>query len=353
MERKKSYHLQDLATLTGSQLIGNPQYQVEDVADIETATPQDVSFLSNPRYKQAMKNSQAGVICIDKHTTPLDNKNFLICLDPSRTFQQIVELFHPQRLYSSGFSGIHPTAVVHPSAQIGQEVTISPYAVIDENVVIGDKTFIGAGVYIGPETFIGQGSLIHARVVIRERCVIGQGVIIQPGAIIGSCGFGYTMDQQGRHTKLNQVGNVILEDEVEIGANTTIDRARFKSTRIGKGSKIDNLVQIAHGVVIGPHNIIVAQTGIAGSTTTGKYVVLGGQVGVGGHLYLGDGVMVAAQSGVTKSLSAGKYGGMPAIPLNTYNRIQVFLRHIETYVNQIKTQEERLLKLEQHESPQV
>lgn len=217
---------------------------------------------------------------------------------------------------------------------------------IDENVKVGKGTFIGAGVYVGPDTLIGHSCLIHPRVVIREGCHIGHHVVIQPGAVIGSCGFGYTTDRQGRHIKLNQVGNVFIEDHVEIGANTTIDRARFKHTYISQGSKIDNLVQLGHGVSIGAHNIIVAQTGIAGSTSTGRHVVLAGQVAVAGHLNLSDEVTVAGKSGVTKSLSSGKYGGIPAVPLQEYNRNQVFLRNIEQYVKQLKDLSKRIQILE-------
>lgn len=203
--------------------------------------------------------------------------------------------------------------------------------------MIGPDTFVGAGAYIGPYTTIGSSCIIHPRVVIREECIVGNRVIIQPGAVIGSCGFGYMTDKSGKHVKLNQAGNVIIANDVEIGANTTIDRSRIKSTMVGEGTKIDNLVQLGHGVKIGAHNIIVAQTGIAGSTTTGRHVVLAGQVAVAGHLHLSDGVTVAGKSGVTKSLATGKYGGSPAIDLNEYNRNQVLLRNIEKYIDQLKS----------------
>lgn len=347
MNNKKKFNLQELATLTNSKLMGNPAHLICQVADLETALSEDASFLANPRYLKAMQNSQAGVIFVDQHVPLIEGKNYLISEHPSRAFQQLVDLLHPQRAHPSGFTGIHPSAVIHPTVQLEEGVTVSPQAVIDEGVKIGAHTFIGAGVYVGPHTQIGQHCVIHARVIIREDCVIGNRVILQPGAIIGSCGFGYTTDKQGRHVKLNQVGIVSLEDDVEIGANTTIDRARFKSTRIGQGSKIDNLVQIGHGVCLGPHNIIVAQTGIAGSTTTGKYVVLAGQVAIAGHLHLADGVTVAAKSGVTKSLSTGKYGGFPAEPLDKHNRNQVYLRRLEGYVTLLKKLEERLQKIEQ------
>lgn len=347
--QEKKLSLAALAEMTNSKLAGNPSHEIRNVADLESATKEDASFLANPRYIQAMKKSLAGVVFIDQQTFDQyqdSEKNFLINSNPSGAFQAAVELFHKQRKKPSGFEGIHPTAVVHPTAKIGQGVTLCPHAVIDEEAVIGDGTYIGAGAYIGAETVVGSQCIIHPHVTVREQCLIGNRVILQPGAVIGSCGFGYTTDKEGRHIKLNQVGNVTIEDDVEIGANTTVDRSRFKTTRIGRGSKIDNLVQIAHGVIIGQYNIIVAQTGIAGSTETGKYVVLAGQVAVTGHVKLDDGVVVSACSGVTKSLSKGTYGGLPVMPMEQYNRNRVFVRNLETYVNQIKDLEKRLKIIE-------
>lgn len=351
MAPKKSFTLETLAILTNCQLIGHPLHEIFDVADLESAGPQDASFFSNPRYQQALNTSQAGVIFIDPQTPLVDGKNYLISEQPSRAFQQLVDTLHPPKKHPSGFKGIHPSAVIHETAQLAEGVSVGPHAVIDEGVQVGAGTFIGAGVYIGPETTIGHSCLIHPRVVIREECRIGNRVVIQPGAVIGSCGFGYTTDKQGRHIKLNQVGNVLIEDDVEVGANTTIDRARFKNTKVGEGSKLDNLVQIGHGVSLGKHNIIVAQTGIAGSTSTGHYVVLAGHVAVAGHLHLEDGVTVAGKSGVSKSLSTGKYGGIPAVPLHEYNRNQVLLRQIGSYIQQVKTLFARLETLEKQLCP--
>lgn len=336
MKKNQAYSLKELAALTNSKLIGNPDHMITGVADLESASTSDASFFSNARYLHAFNHSTAGVIFIGPEIKQSENKNYLISERPSAAFQYLIDLFHPQRTSPSGFTGIHSSAVIHSSAKIGEGVSIGPHATIDEGVVIGNHTFIGAGTYIGADSRIGSNCLIHPRVTIREHSEIGNRVIIQPGAVIGSCGFGYVTNAQGIHVKLNQVGNVQIEDDVEIGANTTIDRSRFKSTIIQKGSKIDNLVQLGHGVTIGRHNLIVSQTGIAGSTTTGEYVVLGGQVAIAGHLKIGDHVMVAGKSGVTKSLVKGKYGGIPAQPLEEYNRNQVFLRNIEKYMSQIK-----------------
>lgn len=346
MKPARSIPLSDLAKLTNSKLIGSPHHLIIGVADLDHATAEDASFFSNPRYQQALKKTLAGVVFVS-HETPLEEgKNYLISDQPSQGFQKLVDFLFPLRASPSGFKGIHPSAVIHATAQIAEGVTIGPHAVVDEGVRIDKGTFIGAGTYIGPDTCIGPDCLIHANVSIREECLIGCRVIIQPGAVIGSCGFGYITDKQGNHVKLNQVGNVILEDDVEIGANTTIDRARFKSTIVGKGSKIDNLVQLGHGCSLGSHNIIVAQTGIAGSTTTGKYVTLAGQVAVAGHLNLADGVMVAGKSGVTKSLQKGKYSGIPALPIEEHNRNGVFLRKIESYVKELNKLKKRIQEVE-------
>lgn len=333
------YTLAELSLAVSAQLHGDPEAKISGINTLEEATPVDASFLANPRYNEAMKKSQAGVICVSPQTPLLEGKNFLISPDPSRTFQQIVELLIPSS--TSGFSGIHPSAVIHPTAQIGPNVTIGPCAVIDRHVKIGANTHIGPNCSIGFEVEIGTDCLIHPHCTIRERCRLGHRVILQPGAVIGSCGFGYTTDPMGCHRKLEQVGIVILEDDVEIGANTTIDRSRFKTTLIRKGTKIDNLVQIAHNVEIGEHNLIAAQTGIAGSSKTGKYVLLGGQVGIVGHVELDDQVMVATRGGVSKSLKTGKYRGSPAIPITEYHRQEVHVRKLEEYVERLKELEKQ------------
>jgi UDP-3-O-[3-hydroxymyristoyl] glucosamine N-acyltransferase len=347
------FTLAQLADLTQSQLIGDPAYPIHNVSDLESATPKDAAFFNKlpygqlSRYEQIMLKSAAGVIFVHPETSLIAGRNYLLHDNPSRAFQITLEALNGTAQKLTGFPGIHPSAIIHPQSKIGAGVSIGPLTIIDEGTVIGDRTHIGAGCFIGPECIIGTDCILHANVTLRERCEIGHRVILQPGVVIGSCGFGYATDAQGHHIKLNQIGTVTVEDDVEIGANTTIDRSRFKTTRICKGTKIDNLVQIGHGAIIGPDNMIVSQTGIAGSTETGRHVVLAGQCGVAGHIKLGDGVIMAARSGVDKSMPhAGKYGGNPAIPLSKYNRITVLMRNIEEYVKLIKSLEERLNKLE-------
>lgn len=341
----KKYTLRELAALVDAKLHGDENHLIIGVDALESANSEDASFLANPRYREAMLQSKAGVICIDEKMPLVEGKNFLITDNPSLTFQKIIKtlLFHNSD--SSGFEGIHPTAVIHSEAQIGKNVQIGPYAVIDRAAVIGDETRIGPHVSIGPGSHIGQNCLIHPHVTVRERCYIGNRVVLQPGCVIGSCGFGFTTDATGKHTKLEQIGTVIIEDDVEIGANTTVDRARFKTTRISKGTIIDNLVQIGHNVTIGENNIIVSQTGISGSAKTGKNVVIGGQSGIVGHLEIADGTMISARGGISKSMKKpGKYAGSPVLPLSEYNRQQVHLRKITEYVTRIEELEKQILK---------
>jgi UDP-3-O-[3-hydroxymyristoyl] glucosamine N-acyltransferase len=339
-----TFQLKDLAAILAAEFIGPPETVISGVNTLDEATATDLSFLANPRYQEAMKKSKAGAICIDTQTPPIPGQNYLICENPSSAFQKIVETLHPQA--KSGFVGIHPSAVIHEEAIVDPSAIIGPNVVIDRGVRIGPRTVIGPNASIGYDTIIGADCLIHANSTLREGCKLGDRVIIQPGAVIGSCGFGYIQDKLGRHIKLEQLGVVIIEDDVEIGANTTIDRSRFKATLIRKGTKIDNLCQIAHNVEVGEHNVMAAQTGIAGSSKTGKYVMLGGQVGILGHVELDDMVMVATRGGVSKSLKAGKYRGTPAVPINEYNQQKVHIRRLENYSERIKALEKKLQELE-------
>ncbi len=321
--------LQALASLTETKLIGDPDYLITGVDDLAHAKPTDATFLANPLYRPLLKTTQAGVVCTFPSTPLIEGKNYLISESPSETFQQLLRLFAPQEHHVSGFQGIHPTAVIHPTAQIGTDVTIGPCSVIDAHTIIGDRTHLGPSVVVGAGVHIGTDCRLHPHVTIREGCKLGNRVIIQPGAVIGSCGFGYTTSAKGEHLKQEQFGIVVLEDDVEIGANTTIDRARFKETLICRGTKIDNLVQIAHNVELGAHNIIVSQTGISGSVKTGRYVIMAGQTGTVGHITIADQTQFAARSGIKKSIkSPGKYGGNPAIPLAEHQREQVLLRQL-------------------------
>jgi len=342
----KKYSLRILAEMTGSRLVGDPEHLISGVDSLESAGSEDASFLANLRYREQVKLSKAGVIFIDPDTEITEGKNFLVHHHPSLAFQSIVEMILNDKELKSGFEGIHPTAIIHPEAVIAEDTDIGPYAVIDRGARIGRRTQILAHVYVGPNVEIGEDCVLYAHSVVREGCRLGSRVILQPGAVIGSCGFGYTTNSAGQHAKLEQLGIVVLEDDVEIGANTTIDRARFKETRVGRGSKIDNLVQLGHNVLLGENNLIVSQTGIAGSTKTGRNVVMGGQAGVVGHLEIADYVMIATRGGVSKNIDKpGKYGGGPVMPLSEFNRQQVHSRKIVEYAKRIEALEERLNQL--------
>jgi len=337
MNAAKTFTLDELAKLLDARLSGDKNVTISGVNNLMDAKSQDASFLANPRYEKAMQESQAGVIVVSSKQTLQDGKNFLIAENPTETFQKLIELFSQAQNEKSAFQGIHPTAVVHESAKIEDGVTIGPYAVVDADSEIGPNTTIYASCYIGRRVAIGRDCTIYPHVTLREGTILKNRVVIQPGAVIGSCGYGYVQDKKGRHTKLNQVGNVILEDDVEIGANTTIDRAHFQSTIIGEGTKIDNLVQIAHNVKVGKHTLIISQTGVAGSTEIGNNVILAGQVAVNGHIKITDQVIVAARSGVSKSLlKPGKYNGVPVMPAAEYNRMAVLLQNIEKFVSELK-----------------
>lgn len=340
------YLLSEIAQLTQSKLLGNPNQKISGIETLENAGQDQIAFLENPRYERQMAGSHAGAIIVHPSTHLSENKNYLLHEHPTLCFQQLIELFI--QLPASGFLAIHPTAVIHENCVLKEEVTVAPRAVIDQGVVIGSRTQIGAGVIIGAGVTIGDDCFIHSNAVIREGCQIGNRVVVQPGAVIGSCGFGYFTDKKGVHHPLKQLGNVILEDDVEIGANTTIDRARFKTTRIGRGTKIDNLVQIGHQVELGPNNLIISQTGIAGSTKTGQSVIMGGQTGVIGHLTIADGTMLAARSAVSKNITQGGiYSGTPAIPIKQYNSQLVYLRNIEKFLRRLEALEKKLSSVQE------
>ncbi|MCY3973936.1 MAG: UDP-3-O-(3-hydroxymyristoyl)glucosamine N-acyltransferase [Simkaniaceae bacterium] len=342
-----SFSLKRLAELTGSVPVGDLSHEITGVDSLESAGTEDLSFLANLSYKHVLTASRAGIVCVDHSVTPIEGKNFLVSDNPSFTFQRITKILRSHTDSSTGFEGIHPTAVIHPTASIEEDVTVGPYTVIDKGATVGRGSVLYAHVTVGTGAMIGEECTIYPHATIRERCILRERVTLQPGAVIGACGYGYITDPKTKvHTKIEQVGIVVLEAEVEVGANTTIDRARFKHTLVGRGTKIDNLVQIGHNVELGKNNLIVSQTGIAGSTKLGNNVVLGGQCGIAGHISIADDVVLVARGGVDKSLTLpGIYKGSPASPRSECNRRQVMLRKIGLYVDKIRKLEERIERL--------
>jgi UDP-3-O-[3-hydroxymyristoyl] glucosamine N-acyltransferase len=317
--------LREIAKLIDGEVVGDENIVITGVAGIKEATDGDITFLANPKYFPYIEKTSAAAV-ITSHEIKEAPKPIIRTENPSLAFAKMLSLIAPCEIKHP--QGIHPTAILGKDVSLGADVAIGPYAVIEDKVSIGDKTIIYAGCFIGHDTKIGSNTLIYSHVSIRERITIGNRVIIHSGTVIGSDGFGYVA-VEGVHRKIPQIGTVEIGDDVEIGANVTIDRARFDKTIIGRGTKIDNLVQIAHNVVTGENCIIVAQVGISGSTTLGKDVILAGQVGLVGHITVGDGAVVMAQSGVSKSIPAKTMvWGSPAKPANVAKRINACIQNL-------------------------
>ncbi len=335
----------EVAERLGAVCEGPEDVVITGVAGVRDAHPGEVTFLANPKYAADAASTRASAIIVPMAWDRPCHATLIRVENPDAAFARVVEWFAPAPVRP--VPGVHPTAVVAPDVRLGAEVSIGPYCVIEPGARIGARTTLMAGVYVGHEAEIGDDGLLYPHVSLRERVKIGHRVILHNGVVIGSDGFGYTVNAEGVRTKIPQVGTVVVGDDVEIGANTTVDRARFGKTVIGRGVKIDNLVQIAHNVFIGDHAVIVAQVGIAGSTTIGSRVVLAGQVGVSGHLVIGEGTIVGAQSGVSKSLPPGGYYlGSPAQPHEKTMRALAHLQRLPEWKKTIDQMAERLARLE-------
>jgi len=336
-----------LAWLVGGKLIqGDPDGVVTGVNSISEAAPGEVTFLGNPRYLSALKTTQAGAVLVGEDFAESVGDIALIRVgNPTLAFSTVIRHFVPAA--RAFVPGVHPAAIVSSSAVFDpQRVCIGPCAVVEDDVVIGDGSVVHAGVFIGQGTRLGADCVLHAGCTLKERCLLGNRVIIHSGAVIGTDGFGYEFTG-GRHLKIEQVGIVQLDDDVEVGSCSTIDRARFGRTWIGEGTKIDNLVQIAHNVVVGKHSIIVSQVGISGSTRVGSQTTIAGQVGIAGHLEIGSEVTLLAKSGVTKSITEpGAYTGYPAKPLMEGRRLLALPARIPEMLERIKELERRLAEME-------
>lgn len=331
--------------INGTLLAGNPEVDVTGVAALEDAGAGDVTFFGNEKYLPALRASQAGVALVPSgFAETLTGVLAVVGVDnPSLAFATVVGTLQPP--LPPPPTGVHPSAVIASDAVIGPDVTIQACVVIESGAQVGRGAILGAGCFIGRDSRIGEAALLHPNVTVRERVHIGPRCVIHSGAVLGSDGFGFET-VNGRHVKIPQVGGVEIGPDVEIGAGVTIDRARFGMTRIGEGTKIDNLVQIAHNVVIGPHCLIVAQAGISGSTRLGHHVVLAGQVGVVGHITIGDGAQVGAQSGVSKSVPAGaKMFGSPAETMREASETLARVRRLPKLMDRVKALEAEVTAL--------
>lgn len=294
----RCYKLKELATIVGGEVEGDAEVEIHGVAGIREARAGEITFVANPKYEEFMATTAASAVIASPQMA--SSKPVIRIQNPYFAFLQVLNLFAEDAAVRYP-GGIHETAVIDPSAELGEDVGVGPFCQIGRGVSIGPRSTVLAGTFIGDDVEIGEDCLIYPNVTIRERCSLGDRVILQPGVVVGADGFGFAKEGKTHH-KVPQIGRVVLEDDVEIGANSCVDRATTGETRVKKGSKVDNLVQIAHNVVIGEDSVIAAQAGISGSTELGRGVVLAGQAGLVGHITLGNGAVVGAQGGVTKSV---------------------------------------------------
>jgi UDP-3-O-[3-hydroxymyristoyl] glucosamine N-acyltransferase len=340
--------LKDIAQRLDCRLEGDGEVDITRVAGIEQADAGDLTFFVNPKYGAHLRGTRASAVILGDRAEAAPCA-MLRSANPYLTFARAVELLVPP---AAAVRGINRLADVAPTASIAADASIGPFVSIGRDARIGARTVVYPHVTIGEGAVIGDDCVIHARVSIRERVTIGRRVVIQDGAVVGSDGFGFARQADGTHYKIPQVGGVVIEDGVEIGANTTIDRPAVGETRIGAGSKIDNLVQVAHGVTIGRDVLLAAQVGIAGSTTIEDRVTLAGQVGVAGHLTIGTGVVASAQTGIPNSVDAGSFvSGYPAIDNRDWLKASAVFRRLPELRKTLAALQRRLDELEERLKP--
>lgn len=303
------------------------------------ATADEITFFADPRYAPLLRKTKASAIFVPLDFSESIEAARIRVANPAKAFEHVVLKLAPEPIRFE--PGVHSTAVVHESARLGDQVTVQPHVVIEAGANIASGVVIGAGSYIGRDVVISADTLLYPNVTIRERCIIGARVIIHSGAVVGADGFGFEM-VEGRYTKIPQIGIVQIDDDVEIGANTTIDRARFGRTWIQQGVKIDNLVQIAHNVVIGEHTAIAAQAGMAGSVRIGKHVVIAGQAGLVGHVEVSDRAIIGAQTGVTKSIGSGPWLLSPAVPMDDAKQQIAWIHRLGKLFQRVKALEKKV-----------
>jgi len=336
--------LGDIARRLDAGLEGDPEITISGVAGLREAGPEDISFLANPRYGPEVSASGAAAIIVGEDFGGSFSGALLRVTDPYAGFLAVLKEIRPQTRPRP--AGVHPAAVVHPSAQVHPTVALGACSVVEAGARIGPGSVLWPGVFVGAGATIGCDCELHPGVTVLHDVRLGDRVIVHSGTVLGSDGYGYVSSAAG-HEKIPQLGSVVVEDDVEIGANVAIDRGTLEATRIGRGTKIDNLVHIAHNVTIGEHALIVAQVGISGSTRVGSRVVLGGQAGIVGHLEVGDGARVGAQSGVTKSVPANEtVSGYPAMNHDRARKLNAHLRRLPGIVDELKRLQARVVELE-------
>jgi UDP-3-O-[3-hydroxymyristoyl] glucosamine N-acyltransferase len=331
------FSLAQLAERIGGEVAGDAAREVSGIRTLDQAGPDDLSFLTSARYLDAAKASRAGALLVGPKSPelPVDR---LVARDPSQALATLIELFHPA---PARLSGIHPTASVDPAAAVDPSAEIGPFAVVERGARVGAGASVRAHAVVGAGSSVGEGAVIHPHVVLYPGVDVGRGSVVHAGTVLGADGFGYASSAAG-HRKIPQVGGVEIGSEVEIGALSAVDRALLGTTRIGDGTKIDNLVQVGHNVEVGRHSILCGQVGIAGSARLGDGVVLGGQAGVGGHLEVGARAQVASKSAVYESVAAGEtVAGIPAAPIGRWRRRQALFARLDEIWRRVKALERR------------
>ncbi len=337
--------LSDLADRFSLVLDGDPDREITGVAALDEARATDISFLSNPRYAPKLKTTRAGAVIVGKKTDRPEGLNVLRAVDPYLAFARVLEAFYQPPVPPAG---IHPTAVIDPTARVGRDVAIGPYVVVGPDATIGDRVTIQAHCVVYPGACIADDVVMQSHCVVREFVRIGARSRLQNHVTVGSDGFGYAKTPEGTWYKIVQSGTVVIEEDVEIGAGTQIDRASIGETRIRRGTKIDNLVQIGHGSDVGEDTLLCAQVGLAGSTRVGNRVTLAGQVGVAGHLEIGDGAIATAQTGIPNSVEPGKIvSGYPAIDNRDWLRSSAVFHRLPELQKTIHRLQARIEALEQ------
>lgn len=340
---RKTYLLTELAAHLGGTIKGDPAVVIEGVGALEDAGPGELSFINHERHLPLLDRSRASAFIVPPNLDHID-RSLLICDQPYLAMARAAQLFYQLPHLDEG---VDATAHLGEGVVLGKDVRLGPLVHVGKNSRIGDRTRIYGGVYVGGEVEIGPDCVLHPSVTVLDRCRLGSRVIIQSGAVIGSDGFGYAQDESGRHVKIPQTGLVQIDDDVEIGANCCIDRATFGRTWVQRGTKIDNLVHVAHNVVIGEHSIVIAQVGISGSTRIGRRVVLAGQAGIVGHIEIGDGARVGAQAGVHKSVKAGEdVVGSPALPFKDFAQVAASWKRLPHAMKELKALQEKVQRLE-------
>lgn len=335
------YRLAELAELVGGRIEGDPERAVETIRILEEAGPADLSFLTSPRYRPQALASSAGALLVGKAVADRAalGRDLLVVDDPGYALAVLLAHFHPS---GSREPGVHPTAILEPGCVVDPSAHIGPYVVIGEGSRIGARAQLHAFVAVGRRCVVGEGAVLHPHAVLYDGTEVGEASIVHAGVVLGADGFGYAT-HGGAHHKVPQLGHVVVAAHVEIGANATVDRATLGATRIGEGTKIDNLVQVGHNVQVGKHCILCGQAGIAGSARLGNGVVLAGQAGVAGHIQLGDRVQVAAKSAALASVEKGTaVAGIPAVEMRKWRRQTVLISRLEEMSRRLRALERRL-----------